>query len=79
MADSTRAPDSDHARRTRNARTDLSTYSGCWVALVNGRVAATGKTARAALLAARTQRLKDEPSLIWAPAKIPNVPEAPSE
>ncbi len=47
---------------------DLTPYAGCWVAVVNGRVAAIGKTAQEALLAARYHYLKDEPALIWVPA-----------
>ena len=49
---------------------DLAPYARCWVAVVNGRVVAIGKTAREALLAARYQRLKEEPALIWVPTVV---------
>lgn len=49
---------------------DLTSYAGCWVAVVQGRVVAIGKTAREALLAARYQRLKEEPALIWVPKAV---------
>ncbi len=46
---------------------DLTPYAGRWVALIRGRVVAAGETAQEALLAARYQCTKDEPSLIWVP------------
>ena len=54
----------------KNRSVDLSPYAGDWVALVNGRVVGIAKTAHEALLAARYQRLKEEPSLIWVPKPI---------
>ncbi len=48
---------------------DLSAYAGHWVAVARGRVTAVGETAREALLAARYQCLKDDPSLIWVPTE----------
>ncbi len=50
-----------------NVSLDLSPYTGRWVAVVRGRVTGVGETAREALLAARYQCLKEEPSLIWVP------------
>ncbi len=52
-----------------NLSLDLSPYAGRWVAVVKGRVVAVGETAREALLAARYQCVKDEPSLIWIPSE----------
>ncbi len=43
---------------------DLRPYAGLWIAVVDGRVAGVGRTARAARLAARRNRPKDEPLLL---------------
>ncbi len=45
----------------------LSAYANYWVALLNGRVVGIGRTAKEALSAARSERPKEEPSLVWVP------------
>ena len=47
---------------------DLSDYAGYWVALTSSGVAATGISAREALLNFRAHRLKDDPILRWVPS-----------
>ncbi len=47
--------------------TDLSPYAGHWVALVRGQVIAVGNTAVAVFRAAKFQRTKDEPEIVWIP------------
>lgn len=44
---------------------DLSPYVGRWVALIRGRVAGVGMTAREARLAARRSRPREEPALLY--------------
>lgn len=46
---------------------DLEVYAGRWVALVRGRVVASGTTAQETLLHCRAMRLKDEPVLRFVP------------
>lgn len=46
---------------------DLEIYAGCWVAIVRGRVVASGATAQETLLNCRSMRLKDEPVLRFIP------------
>jgi hypothetical protein len=48
--------------------TELAPYAGRWVALVHGRVAGTGWTAEEARLAAKRNRSKEEPDVIFVPA-----------
>ena len=48
--------------------TDLAPYAGRWVALVRGRVAGIGWTAGEARLAAKRNRPKEEPDVIFVPA-----------
>jgi len=52
------------------ARADeLRTYAGLWVALVRGRVVASGDCAHDALTHCRAIRLKDEPTLRFVPRR----------
>jgi len=46
---------------------DLSVYAGLWIAIVRGRVVASGKSAHETLLNCRAMRLKDEPILRFIP------------
>lgn len=46
---------------------DLAPYAGRWVAIVRGRVAGVGLTAREARLAAKRNRPKEEPKIIFVP------------
>ncbi len=46
---------------------DLSPYSGSWVAIVRGRIVASGATAHETLLHCRAMRIKDEPILRFIP------------
>ncbi|MCC7162890.1 MAG: hypothetical protein IT331_10390 [Anaerolineae bacterium] len=46
---------------------DLKAYAGRWVAIVRGRVVASGCTAHEALLNCRAERVKDEPVLRYIP------------
>jgi hypothetical protein len=48
--------------------TKLAPYAGRWVALVHGRVTGIGWTAEEARLAARRNRPKDEPDVVFVPA-----------
>jgi len=50
-------------------RTDLAPYAGRWVALVRGRVAGTGWTSDEARRAARRNRPKEKPHIIFVPAE----------
>ena len=47
---------------------DLAPYAGRWVALVRGRVAGVGWTAEEARRAAKRNRPKEEPHVIFVPA-----------
>ncbi|MDY7080327.1 MAG: DUF5678 domain-containing protein [Chloroflexota bacterium] len=47
---------------------DLMPYAGRWVALVRGRVAGVGWTAKEARRAAKRSRPKEEPQVIYVPA-----------
>lgn len=49
--------------------TDLNLYAGLWVALVRGRVVASGNSAQETLLHCRSMRLKDEPVLRYVPCR----------
>ncbi|OIO92545.1 MAG: hypothetical protein AUK03_09690 [Anaerolineae bacterium CG2_30_64_16] len=44
---------------------DLNAYEGRWVALVRGQVAGVGRTADAALRAARRTRPREEATVVW--------------
>ena len=57
---------------------DLAPYAGRWVALVRGRVAGVGWTADEARLAAKRNRFKDEPQVIFVPAVELSNGEGPS-
>ncbi|TAH54180.1 MAG: hypothetical protein EYC68_00200 [Chloroflexota bacterium] len=46
---------------------DLKIYAGKWIAIVRGRVVASGKSAHETLLHCRAMRLKDEPILRFIP------------
>jgi hypothetical protein len=46
---------------------DLDPYAGRWVALVRGHVTGVGWTAQEAHRAARRNRPKDEPCLVFVP------------
>ena len=48
--------------------TELAPYAGRWVALVRGRVAGIGWTAEEARLAAKRNRPKEKPDVIFVPA-----------
>jgi hypothetical protein len=54
---------------------ELSLYAGLWIALVRGRIVATGATAHQALINCRAARLKDEPILRFIP--ITSIPPEP--
>ena len=56
------------AKDTRPKWTELAPYAGRWVALVRGRVAGIGWTAGEARLAAKRNRPKEEPDVIFVPA-----------
>ena len=56
------------AKDTRPKWTELAPYAGRWVALVRGRVAGIGWTAGEARLAAKRNRPKEEPEVIFVPA-----------
>ena len=47
---------------------DLAPYAGRWVALVRGRVAGVGWTAEESRRAAKRNRPKEEPHVIFVPA-----------
>jgi len=51
---------------------DLSPYAGRWVAIIRGRVAGVGFTAAQARLAAKRNRPKEEPELIFVPPETPS-------
>ncbi|MBI4673715.1 MAG: hypothetical protein HY741_18860 [Chloroflexi bacterium] len=54
---------------SRTPSPDLEIYAGHWIALVRGRVVASGATAQETLLNCRAMRLKDEPVLRFIPLK----------
>lgn len=43
---------------------DLRPYAGCWIAVVDGRIAGVGRSERAARLAAKRSRPKDDPIVL---------------
>lgn len=45
--------------------TDLSPYEGKWVAIVRGQVAGVGGSAEAARRAAKRNRPREEPIVVW--------------
>lgn len=49
------------------AELDLKPYVGLWIAIVRGRVVASGHTAYETLMHCRAARLKDEPILKYTP------------
>jgi len=49
---------------------ELEIYAGLWIALVRGRVVASGATAQETLLNCRAMRLKDEPVLRFIPEDL---------
>jgi hypothetical protein len=51
----------------RTTPPDLEIYAGRWIAVVRGRVIASGTTAQETLLHCRAMRLKDEPVLRFIP------------
>lgn len=51
---------------------DLAPYAGRWVAIVRGRITGVGMSEQEARLAAKHQRPKEEPQIIF-------VPEVPTE
>lgn len=55
----------------------LALYAGYWVAIVRGRIVASGATAHQALLNCRAMRLKDEPILRFVPSRVPPPPLKP--
>lgn len=46
---------------------DVGIYAGCWIAIVRGRVVASGESAHQTLLHCRAMRVKDEPILKFIP------------
>jgi hypothetical protein len=56
------------AKDTRPKWIELAPYAGRWVALVRGRVTGIGWTAEEARLAAKRNRPKEEPDVIFVPA-----------
>jgi hypothetical protein len=54
---------------------DLELYAGYWVAIVRGRVVASGASAHQALLNCRAMRLKDEPILRFIPPRSGATPK----
>ena len=52
---------------------DLRPYAGRWVALVGGRVAGVGLTAKEARTAAKLSRPKEEPEVRFVPKAKPNA------
>jgi hypothetical protein len=58
---------------------DLTPYAGRWVALIHGRVAGTGWTADEARRAAKRNRPKEEPQVIFVPAgEVPGDEHLPA-
>jgi hypothetical protein len=43
---------------------DLRPYAGLWIAVVDGRIAGVGRSARTARLAAKRSRPKDDPIVL---------------
>ena len=54
---------------------DLTPYAGRWVAVVRGRVAGVGVTERAARLAAKRCRPKEEPTVLFVPSETASLPQ----
>jgi hypothetical protein len=48
---------------------DLTPYAGRWVAIVRGRITGVGMNEREARLASKHQRPKEEPQIVFVPAK----------
>jgi hypothetical protein len=46
---------------------DLTPYAGHWVAIVRGQITGVGVSARAARLASKHQRPKEEPLIVFVP------------
>ena len=57
--------------QSKPATVDLSSYAGRWVALVRGQVAGVGATADEARHAAKHQRSKEEPTVVFVPDSTP--------
>ena len=55
-------------RQSEPSLADLAPYAGRWVALVRGHVAGVGWTAGEARRAAKRNRPKEEPEVIFVPA-----------
>jgi hypothetical protein len=55
------------SRKSLPQNLDLAPYAGCWVALVRGCVAGVGVSERAARLASKHQRPKEEPQVVFVP------------
>jgi hypothetical protein len=55
-------------KRSEPSLADLAPYAGRWVALVRGRVAGVGWTSAEARRAAKRNRPKEEPDVIFVPA-----------
>ncbi|MDE3090719.1 MAG: hypothetical protein KGJ80_15195 [Chloroflexota bacterium] len=49
---------------------DLTPYAGRWVALVRGQITGVGVSERAARLASKHQRPKEEPKVIFVSEEI---------
>jgi hypothetical protein len=54
---------------------DLSPYAGRWAALVRGQVAGVGATEAEARHAAKHQRPKEEPTVVFVPGPTTQNPE----
>ena len=55
-------------KRSKPSLADLAPYAGRWVALVHRRVAGVGWTSEEAHRAAKRNRPKEEPDVIFVPA-----------
>lgn len=51
----------------RTVLPDFNLYAGRWIAVVRGRIVASGSTAHETLLHCRAERIKDEPILRYVP------------
>jgi transcriptional regulatory protein LevR len=61
----------DHSsRKSLSQKIDLTPYAGCWVALVRGCVTGVGVSERAARLASKHQRPKEEPIVIFVQEEL---------
>ena len=65
-------------KRSKPSLTDLAPYAGRWVALVRGRVAGVGWTDEEARRAAKRNRPKEEPQVIFVPAVEVTDDDSPS-